>query len=293
MVIVVPQDIQFFYKKELTIQEVADVLLSLDHFSRRAAQISIQFQPNLRGASYSVGLKKLESGSLMVDLVTKFITEASIERIKEDFYTMPTHDFLVDNSGFLVTIFGLVAIYGWRRAIASRTPNIEPKVLINTQNNFHISLQEQGFNPHEVQKFIEATQTDKHLPKQAVQLTKHFREDESTSISFGKSLTIEPDALLEVPSVYQEPELHERFHNVRLEIRAMDLDRGKTGWSVIFPDLPNMPRGRIRLKVADWINRERIAFRKELVGEVSIAYKTDDHGRKIIRYAELLDLSSQ
>ncbi len=292
MEIVVPQDVRFCHKKELTIQEVADVLLSLDHLARRAAQIGIQLQPDLRGASYTVRLKKLESGSLIFDLATKFITEASIEKFKKDFYIMTAHDLITDNSGLLLTILGLLVIYGWRRVYANKNPGIEPKVLINTQNNFNINLQEKGFDPHEVQKLIEATQTDKNLLKHSVQLAKHFKDDESASISFGKSLTVEQDVLMEVPSTYEEPELHERFHNVRLEIRAMDLDRGKTGWSAIFPDLPNIPRGRIRLKVADWINRERIAFRKELIGEVSIAYKTDDNGRKIIRFAELLDLSS-
>jgi hypothetical protein len=91
---------------------------------------------------------------------------------------------------------------------------------------------------------------------------------------------IEPRIIEEVPSdaralEMDEPPDMEPVENVRIELHAQDVDRAKTGWAAIIPEVsPN----RLRMQIYPPLKPEDIYTKTEVVGDVILVSRRNESG---------------
>lgn len=220
-------------KKPVPISEVIHALQGLQTLLKTIPKV----MTGLTGAnieSSEFELKSLESGSLIEDVIVRFFFKDQEQLNK--FVDKTRDNGIVKNTIVAVAIAGLVG-YG----ISLATGN-KPATNITANNNviINIGAGEVQMTPEQFSAIVKtAVGSDrKSIAESALKFIAPARADEKSTITFGSDKTGDPiqltaAAIVEAPRTIElaKNERVEEFKNVRLVIRAVDLDSRKTGWA--------------------------------------------------------------
>jgi hypothetical protein len=91
---------------------------------------------------------------------------------------------------------------------------------------------------------------------------------------------IEPTLIAEVPSDAQILEIDESpstepIENVRIGLRAQDMDRAKSGWAA---SIPKISGTRLRMQIYPPLKPEDIYTKKTILGDIILVSRRNDAG---------------
>lgn len=200
-------------------------------------------------------ISKLESGSLIEDIVIKFVfkDQAGLDAFIAKVRSKTLENGMVGKSlvvgAVLATIVGTGAYYA---ASQGKGAN---QTTITANNNviINIGAGEVGMTPEAFKAVVETAITDKKaLAENSVQLFKPARVDRNASLTFDNndSVRFSPEVIAATPTAVkmEKPDFTKDHSNLLVQIRATDLDHHKTGWAGI---LPGVIDERISFKLAE------------------------------------------
>ncbi|MBF0371738.1 MAG: hypothetical protein HQL52_20070 [Magnetococcales bacterium] len=279
MVIIIPQYINFSHSSDLSIPEIAKTLTAMDRITRKVATASTLLEPTLGGATCSVTLSQLQSGSLLTDLIFKFmLSEKQAEQLKRDFSEMPTKQFLEKHGVLLKVLLGLCILGGGSAALKAVSPAAPTYHIEHTYNHFYETGKGLGVPEERLNQAVNVTlKKEKQAAEDAVRLVSPARRDPNGAIDFGSSLRIPPEALWEFPEKVTWEPTTESIDGTEVLIRATDRDKTDSGWSAI---VPAFSEKRLTLKIDPSLDLSRLASHENVTGDITVEFKTSASGRR-------------
>lgn len=198
---------------------------------------------------------KLESGSLIEDIVIKFFfkDQAGLDAFVAKVRGKTLENGMVGKT--LVVGSVLAAVIGAGAYYAASMNKSGGQTTITANNNviINIGAGEVGMTPEAFKAVVEAAVKDKKgLAESTVQLFRPARADRNAAITLDgdNSMSFSPDVIAATPTAVKghKDEDYKRFSDVDLQIRATDLDSQKRGWAGVIPGLIDR---RIPIKLAD------------------------------------------
>lgn len=226
-------------------------------------------------------ISKLESGSLLEDIVIKFFfkDQAGLDAFVAKVRSKTLENGMVGKSlvvgAVLATVVGTGAYYAASQAKGSG------QTTITANNNviINIGAGEVGMTPEAFKAVVETAIKDKKsLAENTVQFFKPARADQKASITFddNDSVRFSPTVIAATPIAVklEKPEYTKDYSDVDLQVRATDLDNLKRGWAGVIPDLIDR---RIPLKLAENVKPADLN-RFQVRADVTVFYKRKSRG---------------
>lgn len=283
MEVSVPQQIFYSTKGSVPVGEIAESLLALERLMKHSKPLFEEVFPGVVIDSIDVYAEAILNGSLYEDLVIKFVfgTQENFDehifklrkRIGMD--KLDKHPRLL---GLLITalITGAI-VYLWTGKEA--VPSIEA----NHNTIINIGAGELEMDAKDLHLIIKTLVTkDREVAKSAVSVVRPAKSDPSASIEFNgyESSVITPDAIRDFPDSIPDPEETEEiqdFDELRIQIRATDLDSHKRGWAAVAPALSDE---RVKLQFDPHIQPEELAKGQTVIVVASVVFKVIGEERK-------------
>jgi hypothetical protein len=119
----------------------------------------------------------------------------------------------------------------------------------------------------------------KLLGKAAIRVFAPSKRQNNAAIIVGDR-RIEPRIVAEVPSDTRlldadEPPATEPLENVRIELHAQDLDRAKSGWAAVIPEISQT---RLRMQIYPPIKTEDIYTKHDVLGDIILVSRRNEAG---------------
>ncbi|MFT5240764.1 MAG: hypothetical protein ACI9OU_001050 [Candidatus Promineifilaceae bacterium] len=92
--------------------------------------------------------------------------------------------------------------------------------------------------------------------------------------------------------MYQQDHNAESFENrenVEIHLRAIDLDRARTGWAAV---LPSISDSRTKLQIDAIIDLEELKGKTIVTGDVTLVWVVKDDGKKSLSKVILREITS-
>lgn len=275
----------FFFncKEAVPAHEVASSLLALERIIK-ASQRAIEGVTNVEIDGIEVFVNKIETGSLIEDVIVKvfFRDRESLDKFLEktgDAIRKPGMPRNILIGATIATVIGAGALF------AAKVGNPAGQTTINANNNVIINLGagQVDLTPEVFSAIVETAISDKKaLAKDTVQFFGPARADSRSEIVIDGNQQTKFDAqfIAATPQVVKidKQEKVEQLLDVDLQIRAMDLDSGARGWAAV---IPGKVERRVRLKLDAGIRPEDVAKKLSMRADVAIYYRLDKDGRKL------------
>lgn len=271
-------------REPVPIGEVAETLLALDRIARMCPRV-LERLTQVDIADIQVYVDTIESGSLLEKVVVKLIfrDEASFdafldklgERIRQPGMT---------RAAFIGVVLAVVVGYGAWLAAKVSNPGGQTTISGNNTTIINVGAGMVEMTPEAFQAVVEsAIVNQKSLAKETVKLFKPARGDGQSSLVIdGNTATSFPPAVIAATPRLVEVDKQDKVQDIKdadLQIRAMDLDSGKRGWAALIPGLIDR---RVRLKLDSNIRPADIADKFSVRADVSVYYKLDRTGKKMV-----------
>lgn len=282
----------------IPIPELVEALLGLEQIIKRTPAILEELFPNTHVYDVKVFVESLESGSLIEDVLIKFVfgSQEEFDAFIETARKRCRMDIIKENKGLFSAIIIALILGGAYYAV--KKSGAEPQKLYNIEanNNTIINLGAGmvDISPDDFRAIIEtAVKADTKLAKDALQVIRPAKQDGGATIIFDgdDATSITSNSVSSAPSyLYQEDEAAEHFEDIEdatLEIRAMDLDRKRLGWAAV---VPSASKDRARLQIDAIINLEDLKGMTQLKGDVTLVWLIDDEGGKTLKRIILREL---
>lgn len=294
MELVTGQSIYYSNKNHLPIEDVAESLLALKAIIEVTPEVLERLSPGLHVQKVSVFINEIKSGSLLEDLIVKFIW-GNQEKLNEQLAGLRT-DFKVDsflaNRTLVSAIIGALITGGGIYLLSKVKGSEEQKnALQNSQNVFIVNgANLTGLTQEQFKSVIDsAVVRNDQVPKNAVKVVRPAKREVGGTIVFNsdKATEIGASAIQAMPSSTPEDdktETIEDFHNVEIQIRAIDLDSPKRGWAAVVPSIDSR---RTKMHLDPHIKLTDLLGKTAIVGEITVLFKHDDSGN---RYPALIFL---
>lgn len=269
-------------REPVPIGEVIETLQALERIVRMCPKV-------LEGITLididhiGVYVDAVESGSLTDKIIIKLFFkdeesfDAFLDKIGEKVRGMPRS-----------VLIGAViaAIVGYGAWLAAKVGNQAGQTTIANNNTTIINLGagQVDMTPETFRAIVETAITDKKaLATNAVKLFKPARSDGQASIVIdgNTSTTFPPEVIAATPRLAEvdRQERVEDLSDVDLQIRAMDMDSPNKGWAALIPGRVDR---RVKLKLDPRVKTTDVAGRFAVRADVSVYYKIDRSGRKMI-----------
>jgi len=277
-------EIRWSTREPVPIGEIAETLLALERIVRMCPK-ALEGLTNVDIRDIQIYVESIESGSLLDKIIIKLI-----------FKDEKTLDEFLDKIGEKIRQPGmtrailigavLAAIVGYGAWLAAKVSDPRGATTISGNNTTIINLGAGmvDMTPDAFKAIVETAITDqKSLAKETVKLFKPARADGQASIVIdGNAATsFSPAVIAATPRIVDvgKQEKVEHLRDVDLEIRAMDLDSNNRGWAAIIPGRVDR---RVRLKLDPGVKPTDVADKFSVRADVSVYYKLDKSGRKMI-----------
>lgn len=279
----------FYYsnKHHLSVEDVAESLLALQSFIKATPDVLERIIPGLQIQRVDVFVNEIKSGSLLEDLVVKFIwgNQESFDQHVADLRKDLKVDALLANKTLVGAVIGALVIGGGIYVANRMTAQEEQKQTLQAVQNVFI-VNGANLSGVDEQKFRSAIQEvlykNDHLQKDAVKVVKPAKRDAEATIVFNNDpvATIDNKAVRAMPgSALDEAREEEMddFADVEIEIRATDLDSNKRGWGAVVPSVS--PR-RVRMHLDPEIKIYDLLGKQSIRGDITVIYRRDDKGTR-------------
>lgn len=279
----------FYYsnKHHLSVEDVAESLLALQSFIKATPDVLERIIPGLQIQRVDVFVNEIKSGSLLEDLVVKFIwgNQESFDQHVADLRKDLKVDALLANKTLVGAVIGALVIGGGIYVANKMTAREEQKQTLQAVQNVFI-VNGANLSGVDEQKFRSAIQEvlykNDHLQKDAVKVVKPAKRDAEATIVFNNDpvATIDNKAVRAMPgSALDEAREEEMddFADVEIEIRATDLDSNKRGWGAVVPSVS--PR-RVRMHLDPEIKIYDLLGKQSIRGDITVIYRRDDKGTR-------------
>lgn len=273
---------RIFYstKQAVPVGDIAKALVALEKIILSSEQ-AFEGITSIDIDKIEVLISKLESGSLIEDIVIKFFfkDQAGLDAFIAKVRSKTLENGMVGKSlvvgAVLATAVGTGAYY------AASQSNGGGQTTITANNNviINIGAGEVGMTPEAFKAVVETAIKDKKvLAENTVQFFKPARADRNASITFddNDAVRFSPDVIAATPTAVKldKPEHTKDYSDVDLQIRATDLDSLKRGWAGVIPDLLDR---RVPLKLAENVNPNDLNH-FQVRADVTVFYKRQRRG---------------
>ncbi|MGR6831482.1 hypothetical protein [Aliivibrio wodanis] len=142
---------------------------------------------------------------------------------------------------------------------------------------------------------ISAIKDKEKLAQNALNVVKPAKLDSKATITFNEepTLQISNDSIKAMPEyktvIEEQEEVIEDFHDVRLEIRAIDLDSTKRGWAVVAPSLH---KRRVKLQLDPSIKPSDLKNKLSVDAHITVIWGSDKKGSRIPKLIFLREILS-
>lgn len=289
--LVIEHHLEYTTKEPISIPEIVDALLGLERIIQRTPDVLETLFPNTKITNVNVLLANLESGSLIEDIIVKFVFgkqedfDDFIKKVREKCQM----DKLKDNKVLLTSIIVSLILTGGYYAVKKSGGDPQKLYQIEANNNtiINIGAGMVEMSPELFKSIIETTiKKDTNLATDAIHIIKPAKKTESAEIIFDniQDLKVTKNTVSSIPSyLYQEDEDAEHFEDLKdvfLEIRAMDLDRKRQGWAAV---VPAYSKERAKLQIDAIINLESLKGKSKLKGDVTLVWGVGEKDSKFLR----------
>lgn len=276
----IPLTLFFVTEEPIAIKDIATSLLALERLTKRFPQMLEQLTKiDIQG--YELRVEKLESGSLVEDLVMKiFFDDPEKERAFKEFLENHPMGTAVrwGLGGFAVILLISQLMMSYKNFVGEASPSIQA----NHNTIIQIGADQLGITTDEVIELAEvATQGDrKKLFNAARDVLRPVEGHTNASVvapgagSASTEVALSPEALSEVPysADLNANEQDIEYQNVMLEIRALDRDKTDSGWWGVLASA--VGEKRLKLYFGD-VDMEAIAFRLTIYVDATVTYRHD------------------
>ncbi|WPC75906.1 hypothetical protein [Vibrio porteresiae] len=288
----VSQKVYYSNKEYVPIGEIAHSLIAFESLIKQAPEVLEALFPDLTIINVEVFIKELRSDSIWEDLVIKLIFgnqqrfDECIDNVRQK---LGIEKIMENHPNFLSAVLIAMILAGGAYYLgkSSAPDNKEAKETIEANNNTIIQIGA-GMVDMTADEFtsivISAIKDKEKLAKNSLNVVKPAKLDPNATISFNddpnlKITSASIKAMPEYKSVSeQEEELVEDFHDVRLELRAIDLDSTKHGWAVVAPSLY---KKRVKLQLDPTIKPSDLKNKLSTNGNITVVWGFDKKGNRI------------
>ncbi len=276
----------FFYKIEGAVspRELADSLLGLDGVAKQGGYILSQ----LLGGTFQteIVITHVEIGSYKETFLYRLFLgkEKDGEKKIDELRRKLGLEKLSVNT--LITL-ALVSAVGYGAYLFAVKKDSPPQTTVNVNvniNSFNGVAGELNMKPEEVLALIQEALKGKEedLKKSVIKLAHPAGDTRSGDmvIDGKEELKIPRDVTAEIPSKYQKDdkvELTKNFNNVRLLLRAADLDQTDKGWFAVVDDVSQT---RLPIEVSPSVKKDTLIPGKYIYGDVTVHYKLNKKGER-------------
>lgn len=298
MLITTNQSIYFSNKSHIPIEDVANSLLAFKSLLEVTPDIFEKLIPGLHIKSITVDLNEIKAGSLLEDVIVKFIW-GSQEKLTDDVQNLRTHmqmEELMQNKKLLGAIVLCLVLAGGLYVLTKSNAPAEQKISIEANQNVIINIGADitGLTNEQFKAIIDsAISRNDQLKKDAVKIVRPAKREPDSSITMNneEATSINSSAIRAMPSITPEidqPETIDDFKNVEIQIRATDLDSTKKGWAAVVPGVSDR---RTKMHLDPHIKVEDLLGKKLVTGDITVVFKQDNSGNKVPSLIFLRSLS--
>ncbi|WP_407333938.1 hypothetical protein [Enterovibrio sp. 27052020O] len=297
----VSQRVYYSNKEYVPLGEIAHSLIAFECLVKQAPEVLEALFPDAKIIDVEVFIKELRSDSVWEDLVVKLIfgnQQRFDECIDNTRQKLGIEKIMNNNPNFLSAVLVAMILAGGSYYLgkSSSPSDKEAKATIEANNNTIIQIGA-GMVDMTADEFtsivISAIKDKEKLAKNALNVVKPAKLDANATITFNDDphLRITNDSVRAMPeykSASEElEEVIEDFHDVRLEIRAIDLDSTKRGWAVVAPSLHNK---RVKLQLDPTIKPLDLKNKLSINGHITVVWGGDKKGNRIPKLIFLRDI---
>jgi hypothetical protein len=291
---------QIFYsnKELIPLKEVASSLLSLENIIKHSPSVLEQLFPGVMIKETQVYIEKLTAGTLYEDIIVKFIFggQARMDQAIADAREALHMAKLSTNKQILTAIVASLILSGglfYAGKYLLAKPEEVSKIEINNSNIMVYGADLAGVSSEEFKKMISRSLQGKEskVGKDAIKIVRPAKRDPEAEIVFDGNpmISVSPESIKAMPDFVPEEgdEEIEEFRNVRLQIRAIDLDSFKRGWAAIIPSLSNR---RVKLQLAPTVKPQQLTAGASVHGNIDVLFMHSEDGERIPKLVFLKEI---
>lgn len=282
-----------------TVPEVIATISANEQLLHEAAEILALCVPGLAVESCRVTVRSIVQESPLREYFA-FAIVATYQKELEKAVPAVIHDLfdvqVPDDYRSIITVFVmLTAIYGISKAIERLFPGKKRENLDNAYAGMtHVAGDLIQVSPERIDEAMQRRFEKKGAKRIGAAARRFFAPVAGTggSVRGLGGVEIPAEAVAEIPPEATPPLAEpddnpetEFLNKVKIEVHAMDRDRGKQGWAGHIPD--HFPE-RVRMIVDKTINLEALFGKREVRGDVFVVYDLDEDGRRCPREFHLL-----
>lgn len=277
--------IYYSTEKPVPIEDIVLSLSALERIYKRAPKILGAIYPQQRVNGLEVLLGQLESNSLFEKFIIKlfFENEEQLDAFIDDFKVTHGIQDAIKKHPLFSLIVAILMYQGGKSAVHRFTNDDtkSTKIEYKIENLYLYAEKEFNLDKENFRQVIENNTTDKkQLPYDVMNSLKPTRNDNKSEIIIDNKseFTIKREYINLIPDNSEEVELTREFDNVKILIRATDLDSYRRGWGVI---IPSISEKRVRLELNPIIDPSLLVGNEQVNGDVIAIYKVNDSGNLI------------
>jgi hypothetical protein len=286
MEIRVPHQIVYEVTEPVPVSDLVASLLATERLLQDTGPLLQEFFPGLGVQKIAVSVGEISEGSLKEMLfVALFIAfQRDLERDVPAAIGGLTGAPVPGGYESIVTIiFCLLIFYGVDFVYAQVNKGARSKHIRKQLEDVSEELaRETGLAQERITQVLEAKFGKSGLRVLASAAVKFFtvsKHANNAPVSISKR-TVDKETVAEVPSEAQieeanVPEIVQQFENVEIELHAQDVDRAKTGWAAVVPQVS--PK-RLRMELYPPIKPEDIYTKSRIQGDVAVVLQKKSDG---------------
>lgn len=293
-------NIYYSNKNILLAGEVANSLLALEKLFQSSPQVIENLFPEVKIDSTKVFISKIESGSLIEDVIVKFffVNQEGLDSFIAGARKITGME-RIQKSPKLLSLLVLALILSGGAYALTKTPSssIQKEQIESNQSTIIEQLsKELEISPEEVRNAITTgIKSKKELAKNSIKFVMPAKKESDTIIIFDQSpnLEISKETINMFPSYIPddaEEESLKDFIGTKIIIRATDLDNLKRGWAVVVPEIGDK---RTLLQLDDNIDPSFLAKQEIIFGDITVLFRSDDYGTFIPKRVYLRSITEE
>lgn len=277
------QSLYFSNKEHVPIEEIASSLLALKAILESTPEVLERIAPGLHIKNVDVFLKEIKSGSVLEDVIVRFFwgsQEKLMENVEGLRGDLHMESIMKNRRLVAAVVLALILTAGVYLLLKNRAPD-EQRATVEANQNviINIGAEMSGLTAESFKSIIEAAVSrNDQIPKDAVKIVRPAKREDGASITMNgdSSTSISSKTVKAMPSAAPDtdtPESIEDFTNVKIQIRATDLDSSKRGWAAVVPSLDSR---RTKMHLDPHIKVSDLLGKTEVTGDITIVYRYDD-----------------
>jgi hypothetical protein len=280
-----PHTILYDIPKDVPVADVIDSLLGAERILLDIGPLLERLVPGLE-AQVRIYVREISPSSLREILLAALFTTYQKD-LEKDVPDLVHKMFGVDVSqhSAIATILFIVLLYYGAESVRRLVNKAVDKSLLENELNGIVAevskefrLPEDRINQILADRYRTPSRI-KLLGKAAIRVFAPSKRQNNAAIIVGDR-RIEPRIVAEVPSDTRlfdadEPPITEPIENVRIELHAQDLDRAKSGWAAVIPEISQT---RLRMQIYPPIKTEDIYTKHEVVGDIILISRHNGAG---------------